>query len=133
MTKDELKKYQAIKQEHKQLNDRLWALELELDAPGSPRLDGMPLNPSGDKNPIARKVAAKLELLELYKKKTEELDAALLAIEKAIDALGCTERTLMRYHYIDGLTWEEVAVKIGYSWRQTHRLHAKALRQIEDK
>jgi RNA polymerase sigma factor (sigma-70 family) len=133
MTKDELKKYQAIKKERKQIADYLQQLELELDAPGSPRLDGMPFNPSSNKNPMASKVATKVDLLRLYESKAAELDAALLAIEKAIDTLDHTERMLMRYHYIDGLTWEDVAVEIGYSWRQTHRLHAKALRQIEDK
>ena len=37
---------------------------------------------------------------------------------------------LMRYRYIDGLKWEEVAVRMNYSWTQTHDIHGKALKQL---
>lgn len=133
MTKEQLRKYQAIKRERQQLERMLQELELEMSAPGSPRLDGMPRNPSQGGNSLANMVARHMELQERYRAKLQELTEAQLAIEQAIATLEPTERALMRYYYIEGLTWEEVCVCINYSWRQTHRIHAKALRQIADK
>lgn len=36
-------------------------------------------------------------------------------------------QTLMLYRYIDGMTFEEIAVKLHYSWRQVCRKHGQAL------
>ena len=37
------------------------------------------------------------------------------------------ERLLLQYRYLDGKTFEWIAVEMNYSWRQIHRLHSKAL------
>lgn len=50
-------------------------------------------------------------------------------IEKVNDK---TLRTLLRYRYIHGMTWERVAVAMNYSWRQTIRLHGTALTAVKD-
>ena len=55
-----------------------------------------------------------------------------IKIEKVIETLEPTERTLMRLRYIDGAEWIEVAEAIHYEWTQTHRIHAKALAKIKD-
>jgi hypothetical protein len=39
----------------------------------------------------------------------------------------------MRLRYLEGLGWEAVCVEIGYSWRQTHNIHARALAQLLEK
>ena len=52
--------------------------------------------------------------------------------EKAIEALEPTARMLLRFRYIDGLPWEEVCVRMNYSWRQTHRMHSKALEALKE-
>lgn len=38
---------------------------------------------------------------------------------------------LLRLRYIDGLTWERVAVEMHYCYKQTKRLHWKALDVLE--
>lgn len=53
-----------------------------------------------------------------------EIEAAINSVEETI------LRTLLRYRYINGYTFERVAVEIGYSWRQTIRLHGDALRKV---
>lgn len=40
-------------------------------------------------------------------------------------------REIMRYRYIDGHTWERIAVDMHYSYMQICRLHIKALDVIE--
>lgn len=39
-------------------------------------------------------------------------------------------QTVLHLYYIDGYTWEEVAVKMHYSWRWVMKLHGKALQEI---
>ena len=41
-----------------------------------------------------------------------------------------TRRLLLEYRYIHGLTWEQVAERMGYDLRWVHRLHGKALGQL---
>jgi DNA-directed RNA polymerase specialized sigma subunit len=41
------------------------------------------------------------------------------------------ERLLLQYRYLDGRTFEEIAVQMHYSWRQIHRLHSQALTNLK--
>lgn len=41
------------------------------------------------------------------------------------------EQRVLRLRYLWGLKWEEVAVKMSYSWKQIHRLHSSALDNFE--
>lgn len=60
----------------------------------------------------------------------DDLATELLAIEAAIESLDPTARLLCRYRYVDGLKWEEVCVRMNYSWRQVHNLHRRALEAL---
>jgi DNA-directed RNA polymerase sigma subunit (sigma70/sigma32) len=71
----------------------------------------------------------------LIERKTEELYQAryrriktysdiLSKIEEMEDE---TEKNLLRLKYIHNKTWEEVGEMIGYSYRQVHNIHNKAL------
>ena len=130
MTKAQLKTYRAIKQERDDIQRRREDLEAAMYGPRSQRLDGMPRGGSGANDILEERIDRKDELLAMYLAKEEELDTALFAIEQAIEKLDPTQRTLVRLHYIDGLTWEQVAVAIDYSWSQTHRIHSAALKRL---
>ena len=41
------------------------------------------------------------------------------------------EKDVLFYRYIKGLDWWEIAEKMGYSERQVHRFHGKALAHFE--
>ena len=73
------------------------------------------------------------ELTEVYDEKIASLKARLKRIEDVIEELEPTERRLMRARYIEGLEWHQVAVRISYSWQQTHRIHARALIKLLNK
>lgn len=130
MTKEQLREYRALKKERDDIERRLKEMEAEEPAPRTSRLDGMPRGGSGESYVLEAKMDREDELRKLYHEKKAQLDAQLLEIEKAIESLESTERTILRLYYIDGLTWEEVAVAAGYSWSQTHRYHAKALQKL---
>ena len=129
MTKDRLRNYANLKEECEQLRRQLEELEATLYYPKIQRLNGMPSAPSKE-NALELMIARHVELQEKYEAKIAEMTAEMLQIEAAIDKLDPTARMLLRYRYMDGLKWEEVCVRMNYSWMQTHRIHANALNQL---
>lgn len=132
MTKERLRNYQKIKREREQLLQKLEEVETALYYPKIPQMSDMPRGGSTEGNQQEDLAIYHIELLEFYKAKEAELAKEQLAIEKAIEPLGSTARQLMRYRYLDGLKWEEVCVRMNYSWSQTHLLHAQILRCMAD-
>lgn len=65
--------------------------------------------------------------------------AQVEAIEKRqevfelIHGVEGTEGEILYERYINLRRWEDICVVIHLSWRQTHRLHGKALNLIEEK
>lgn len=79
--------------------------------------------------------AAVARYVDACEESAHELDrlAALRAeIVGAIDGVTSAKyRTLLYWRYIRGYTWEQVAVEMSYSWRQTCRLHGDALNAVK--
>ena len=79
--------------------------------------------------------AAMTEFIDLKGKITEAIrDYELIQLMsmKLIDAISKADyRRLLMYRYLDNMTWTEIAGKIGYSERNTHRLKDKALEEAE--
>lgn len=128
--KEDLKKrlhqYRDLEAERLQIAQELERVEGVMAAPKGAGLDGMPRS-SGVGDPVLGVVAQHLDLLERYRLQLAKLAAAQAALEDMIEGLGPMTRKLMRHRYIEGMSWEEVCVAVGYSWRQTHNIHAKAL------
>ena len=140
MTEEELKdarhrikrrlyRYLDLKRERDQIAEELRTAEGTATSPSSPNLDGMP-RASGYGDAMVGRVSEIINLRELYERKRDEISDAMLAIENAIEGLEPVERTLLRYRYIYGMTWEQVSVAMNYSWRQTHKIHARALDKL---
>ena len=127
--KRKLYRYLDLKRERDQIAEELETLQGEATSPKSPNLDGMP-RASGYGDAMVGKVSEIINLREKYERKRDEISAAMLAIEDTIEGLEPVERTLLRYRYICGMTWENVCVAMNYSWRQTHNIHAKALDKL---
>lgn len=127
--KQRLNSYHHVQMERRQILDRIMRLEDRLTAPGAQNLDGMPHGSSrGDA--LARGVAALSDLRNLYREKEIELTQALVDIEHLIEHLDPVERMIARYRYIDRMHWEQICVKISYSWRQTHRIHSDMIDKL---
>lgn len=127
--KQRLNSHHYIQMERRQILDRIIRLEARLTAPGAQNLDGMP-HGSDKGDALARGVATLADLKGLYRSKEIELTQALLDIERLIENLDPVERMIARYRYIDRMQWEQVCVKISYSWRQTHRIHNSLLEKL---
>lgn len=73
-------------------------------------------------------------ICELKVSLKQRIDAAVekrKEIETVIETLeDKTLQLLLRYRYIDGMTWEQIAVKMRYDYRWVLRLHGRALERL---
>ena len=128
--KEYLRQYLKAKHTQEMLEQEIDELRLDRMIPGSPAQDGMPHGSGGGD-------------LSGYAARLDELDRKLRAqmykkiqlraeITEKIDTMPDeTESLLLRLRYIHGLKWEEVAVKMDYSWRAVHKIHSKALEHFK--
>lgn len=64
-------------------------------------------------------------------RKIEELDRTRFEIYTAINKLpDRRQRLVLTGHYLQGKTWEEIAVAINYDIRHIYRIHGAALQAI---
>ncbi len=127
MDKYTLRQYVSLDREIKHLEAEKKILISSIGSPKPP--DGMP-HGSGTSDPTANIGGKWAELQMRIDAKLDELIPLRDEIEAAINNLNSADRTLMRLRYIDGRTWEEIAVELHYSYRWTTRLHGKILREI---
>ena len=97
----------------------------------TPTLSGMPGGSAGP----GRMVSALEHIVELEEELAGQITrcaAIRREIGQAIDGVQ-EERLahLLRLRYVDGLTWEQIAVKMHYSYRQVCNLHGHALEALK--
>ena len=76
-----------------------------------------------------------IENIDEIQRSVEEKVAYLIQLRdemnKQIDMLDSREeQTLLRYRYIDGFSWEEIARVLNVSLRTVHRIHGAALQNF---
>lgn len=49
-------------------------------------------------------------------------------IERILDE---DEKDVLMYRYINLMKWEDIAVKMGFSWQYLHKIHARALKNFK--
>lgn len=87
---------------------------------------------SGNGDKLQSSVVKICELEEELDQKIRELLSQRNEIVAVLDSLSDDNlRQLMRYRYIKGMTWDEIAEKMYYSRPQVVRLHGRALNKIE--
>ena len=131
ITKDELKSHIRLVQEIADLEENIMRLQLQAESISATRISGSPSG-SGSSDKIASNLARIDELTGFYQQKMEQALIQQKRIEDAIESLPDSERLLMRYRYIDGMEWVNIAANMNYSWRHMHRIHARILKKLED-
>ena len=127
--KEYLKSYrQAIKREQDIL-DEIQRLRLDKMFPSVVN-DGMPHGSS--RSDLSDYAAILDEQIDLLKEERLEKVRCYQKIEGQISQMeNEDEQEVLRLRYILGMKWEEVAVKMDYSWKQTHRIHSSALQNFK--
>lgn len=122
--------------QYRRLDDRIDRLEKEkaewieratkMSAPS----DGMP-HGSGISDAVGFAVSKAADLAAEINREIDRLADLRREIEAAIRTVpDGTMRDLLRYRYIDAMTFEEVAVRMHYNYRWITRLHGRALSEL---
>lgn len=128
--KEYLLRYQKAKAEVSRIDTELQELE-RVTAIKPISYDGMPHSSGGVKDLSAFAVKADQFRRKLMKaryqqvKIYEEIHDHINAIESDI------QKEVLIDYYIKGMSWEEIAVKIGYTYRHTIRIHGYALAALK--
>ena len=127
--KEFLMSYQKEKRRVRRLEEQLEELRRNKMSP-SVTNDGMPHGT--DKKDLSD-YAVKVDEIE------QEMVAARYSricafqeVQKRIEAMEDErEKDLLTYRYLKGLKWEEICVRMDYKWRQVHRIHAMAIKNLK--
>lgn len=123
---DYLKSYRWIEAEIMDDEERLARLDARLYAPGAVKVSDMPRG--GQPITMESLVAEKIELQERINAKNSRRRAILESIETMRSE---RDRRVLKLHFVDGMTHEQVAERINYSVTQTRRYYNEALERFE--
>lgn len=123
--KEYLKSYRRAIKREQDILDEIQRLRLDKMFPSVVN-DGMP---HGSSHSDLSDYAAILdEQMDLLKEERLERVRCYQKIERQIRQMeNEDEQEVLRLRYILGMKWEEVAVKMNYSYRRTLDIHGKAL------
>lgn len=94
-------------------------------------LTGMPRNPNRATSTMADAVAKIIDLQAEINRDIDRLVDLKREIVTVIKAIENPEyQTLLEKRYLCFLTWEQIAVDMGYDLRWLYRIHKRALEQI---
>lgn len=126
-----LNRYRAAIREEQIIEGEIKKLRESKMSP-SVSLSGMP-HGSGqnDLSSYAATLDEQIRMLQEWKQEKAKVYEDILSRIRRVE--DDNQRALLMYRYIQGMRWEEVAAKMGYTWRWTHKLHSKALDTIEIK
>ena len=131
MTKYELRNYIPMKDEVEQLKSQILTLREQVTSPKNQVITGMPHGGNGNKDKMAEIIGRIDELERKYISKYNALLNECDRIEKAIEPLESKERMLMRYKYLQGLKWEDVALEMNYSVENIYKMHGRILQKLK--
>ena len=127
--KEYLKGYERAVRQMQRHEERIRELRLER-LPSGINMDGMPHAHNGsDLSSYAalldqeegRYMQARYKRAQLCKEITDKIEAMTNEDEKDV----------LMYRYIRLMKWEDICVKMNFSWQWIHKIHAKALRNFE--
>lgn len=88
----------------------------------------------GSGSPIERPMDKVLEIDEEINREIDTLQTIRQEIREALNQLEDESlKLLMEYRYIDGMTWEQIAVKMHYGFQWVCKLHGRALNRLRIK
>lgn len=123
-----LRQLRGVERQMGEIGERIERLRAKVDAGRMSSITGMPRGGDSD---WTKTVDRLIELERYYNARERELVARKMAIHAAIDAVDDARmRELLELRYIDGMTWEAVAERMGYEPRHIYRLHGQALLRV---
>lgn len=149
--KEYLNEIRRIDADIKMLDTEIEKIRIEMsglieETLNSPWPDGLP-HGTGTGDPVGEKAARHADLMRT---KAEELRLRLMSLQTDLARTRSDRWTLRMHiiedisripdpvhreilskHYLEGKSWELIAVEIGYTYRHTTRLHGEALQAMD--
>lgn len=126
--KEFLRRARTVDRRVDEAQERVDRLRARLEAGRLSRVTGMPRGGGADWTETADRL---IELEKVVNARTREWVRWKLA---AIDAIRAVEEPrlaeVLELYYIDGMTWEQVAQRMGVDVRTVYRLHGRALLMV---
>jgi len=124
--KEYLNSYKKLCNKLKSLEEQLQSLrEVEQSA----KIQSISDMPKGSKQTDLSDVMVKIEVVytKIIRLRAECLERKLEIESRIADMKNGIEADILRKRYIEFRQWEQICIDVGYSWKQTHRLHSRAL------
>lgn len=118
-----VRKYNSLQEQEKQLRS-------QMDGPKAIEYSDMP---KAHKQTDLSDYMVRLErILDRIANEKNEMQKIQLEIEeKIIDVMDGEQSRILYLRYIQFMKWEDICVEMGYSWRQIHNIHYKALNDLK--
>ena len=135
ITKQELSEYRDIKDNLIQIEQKITETETKLYSLRSAPLTGMPFSHGVTSGSAQERAADKYsEALDKLRCSYVGQQIKLVQKQEHIEAhlrrLPDRYQVIFRLHYIDGLTWPQVAERKSYSLSQINRYHRKGIKKL---
>lgn len=130
MTEERLREVRGAYKEQKQLKEKIMEFEAMRTSPraavyGAERVQS---SPKGDVQ--IDSIIALDGLLEHYNAQLKKCVELTMEFEEALELLNSRERRIMRWYYIDCMTWEKISVEENISWTYLMRIKKRAIKKI---
>ena len=126
-----LKKYKYAILDEKMILEEIQKLRADKMFP-SLAMDGMPHgNGTSDLSEYAARLDEEINKLKVQRLEKVKIYSDISSKIRRVE--DDNQRELLMYRYIKGMSWEDIAVKLNYTWRHVHRIHSQALDSIDIK
>lgn len=126
-----LKKYKYAILDEKMILEEIRKLRADKMFP-SLAMDGMPHgNGTSDLSEYAARLDEEINKLKVQRLEKVKIYSDISSRIRRVE--DDNQRELLMYRYIKGMSWEDIAVKLNYTWRHVHRIHSQALDSIDIK
>lgn len=128
--KEYLQQYRHIQREIEDIDRRMAQTRLKYAAPSAINYSDMP-KAHNSEHDLSDYIVKMDELTDYMISKYTRLRGIEVDIYKRVDRMeNQKERELLRYRYIDGMTWTEIADALDTTERNVYFIHGRALRHF---
>ena len=128
--KEYLQRYKTAQKEAEDVELRITQLRLRYAAPSAIEYSDMP-RAHDSEHDLSDYMEKMDELTSYLVEKYKRCMGIEVDIYQRLDSMDRQEeREVLRYRYIDGMTWEQIAQRTGYVLRHIYRLHGNALQNF---
>lgn len=128
------KEYENIQREVRHLTEKVEMLETKITKTTKQINPEILAKASGGINANEDLIIEYIELKNELENKLKELIKSEKELEKELEKIDCPlDRMIMRYRFVEGMTWKKIAQKIGCNETQIYRLRRKIFQKNDSK